>query len=60
MASIKVQTGLRVEETTLEKLRYIATKQKRSFNNLAEYILEREITKYESENGSIPLEKESG
>ena len=58
MATMKIQTGIRVEENTLEKLRFIASRQKRSLNNLAEYVLEREIDKFEAEHGVIPLEKE--
>ena len=59
MATLKIQTGIRVEENTLEKLRFIASKQKRSLNNLAEYVLEREIEKYEAENGAILLKEEA-
>lgn len=40
----------------LEKLRYIALKQKRSLNSLAEYIFDREISAFEAEHGAIPIE----
>ena len=59
MATSKIQTGIRIDETMLKKLRYIASKQKRSLNSLAEYIFDREVNAYEAEHGSITLERES-
>lgn len=41
MATSKIQTGLRLGEKNYEKLRSIAEKENRSFNNLVEYILQR-------------------
>lgn len=55
MATSKIQTGIRLEEICLEKLRFIATKQKRSLNSLAEYVFDREIARYEKEHGTIQL-----
>ena len=59
MAIAKVQTGLRLDEVTHEKLRYIASRQKRSLNAEIEFALEKVINDFESEHGSIPLEPES-
>ena len=56
MPTSKIQTGIRVDEIMLKKLRYIAMKQKRSLNSLAEYIFDREINSFETENGHIPLD----
>ena len=41
MAVIKIQTGLRLDETTYTKLKYLASKENRSINNLAEEIYRR-------------------
>ena len=59
MANPKIQTGLRLEEPTLQKITYIAKKQKRSLNAEIEIAVENSIARYESEHGAIPLEKES-
>ena len=44
--SNKIQTGLRIDEDMYNKLKAIAEKEKRSINNLVEYILQ----KYLDEN----------
>ena len=56
MATDKVQTGIRLEYIALEKIRYIANKQKRTLNSMVEYIVDREIAAYEKENGVISVE----
>ena len=58
MAVIKIQTGLRRDETTYTKLKYLASKENRSINNLAEYVLKKYIEDYEMLNGSIPYSLE--
>ena len=55
MATSKIQTGLRLGEKNYEKLRNIAEKENRSFNNLVEYILQRFLDNYESENGEVVI-----
>lgn len=55
MATSKIQTGLRLEEKNYEKLRIIAEKENRSLNNLVEYILQRFLDNYESENGEVVI-----
>ncbi len=55
MATSKIQTGLRLGEKNYEKLRSIAEKENRSFNNLVEYILQRFLDNYESENGEVVI-----
>ena len=59
MATNKVQTGLRINETTYTKFRYLCTKEKRSLNNMIEYVLQQYVEQYEKENGAIPIETES-
>ena len=56
MATDKIQTGIRLEYDALEKIRFIAKKQKRTLNSLVEYLVEREINTYERENGIIHLD----
>jgi len=56
MATSKIQTGLRLDEVTLLKIKYLAEKEKRSLNNLVEYVLACHIEQYESENGIIPFD----
>ena len=56
MATDKVQTGIRLEYVALEKIRYIAKKQKCTLNSLVEYLVDCEINAYEKENGVIPIE----
>lgn len=53
MATNKIQTGLRINEGTYEKLRYLCVKEQRSLNNLIEYVLQQYVDQYEKENGSI-------
>jgi hypothetical protein len=59
MAVFKIQTGLRIDEPTYEKLRTIAFRENRSINNLIEYIVKRYIDEFEKEKGKIvPLTDE--
>ncbi len=55
MASIKIQTGLRLSEEPYEKLKQISQLEGRSLNNLIEFVLQRFISDYEAENGAIRL-----
>jgi len=58
VATAKVQTGLRLDEKTWEKLNILAKREGRSLNNMTEYIIKRFIEDYESDHGSIapPIE----
>ncbi len=53
MAVIKIQTGLRIDETTYNKLKTLSESENRSLNNLAEFIIKKYISDYEKQNGSI-------
>lgn len=55
MAKAKIQTGLRVNETTYAKLKTLSEKENRSINNLVEYIIQKYLDDFESTNGVIPL-----
>lgn len=56
MATNKVQTGLRINEHTYEKIRYLCAREQRSLNNLIEYVLQQYVEQYEKENGPIPTQ----
>lgn len=55
MAVSKIQTGLRIDETTYGKLKTISGNENRSLNNLVEYILKSYLSDYEKKNGVIPV-----
>ena len=55
MATDKIQTGLRLTESTYKKLKRIAKDEKRTFNNLVEYIVEEYIKMYETQNGPVDV-----
>lgn len=58
MATTKVQTGLRLEESLYEKLKTLADMEGRSLNNLMEYIARRYIAEFEAQNGPLPRPQE--
>ena len=55
MATVKIQTGLRLNEEPYEKLKQIADREGRSLNNLIEFVVQRYIADYEAANGKITL-----
>ena len=55
MAVNKIQTGLRLDESVYGKLKTIATKERRSINNLVEILIQDYLERYEQENGEIPI-----
>lgn len=58
MATNKVQTGLRLHEALYDKIRTISTMEKRSLNNLIEFVLQKYVEDYEKKNGPVPLADE--
>ena len=58
MAVMKIQTGLRLDEPTYNKLKFISIQEKRSINNLVEYVLLQYLTEYEKMHGAIPFSPE--
>jgi len=53
MATSKVQTGLRIEESDYYKIKQIAALEKRTINNLVEHLVHQYILRYERENGPV-------
>lgn len=56
MATIKIQTGLRLDEATYAKLKALASIEGRSLNNLAEYIIKKHLADYEAAHGPLPAD----
>lgn len=55
MAVSKIQTGLRIDETTYGKLKTLSIKDGRTLNNLVEYIIRQYLSDYEQTHGSVPV-----
>ena len=53
MATNKIQTGLRLNESLYIKIRELAARERRSLNNLVEYALQKYVEEYERSNGEI-------
>ncbi len=58
MATNKIQTGLRLNETAYHKLRVLSLRETRSLNNLIEYVLQKYLDEYEAKNGTIVVPAE--
>lgn len=58
MATLKIQTGLRLNETLYDKARALSAQENRSLNNLVEYALQKYIAEYEAANGPIMIPAE--
>ena len=58
MPTIKIQTGLRLDELTYRKLKTLCEEEGRSINNLAEYIIKRYLADYEATHGELPLSQD--
>ena len=55
MPTNKIQTGLRLPETTYGKLRTLSVRENRSLNNLIEYILQQYLEAYEADHGQLSV-----
>lgn len=58
MAVIKIQFTLRLSPVTNAKIKKIAANENRSMTNMIDYLIQKEIRRYETENGEIPLTEE--
>ena len=58
MAGIKTQFTLRLSLESHAKLKKIAMEEERSMTNMIEYLVKKEIARYERENGPIELTEE--
>ena len=57
MKGNRIQTGVRFDMELLYKISYVAKQNKRSLNAQIEYLAEKCVEKYESENGKIDFDK---
>lgn len=55
MPSLVPMRGLRMPDDLYEKLRYIAEKESRSYNQEAVFILRQYVEQYEAQHGEIPV-----
>ncbi|MCI5604143.1 MAG: hypothetical protein ACI4C7_03905 [Clostridia bacterium] len=58
MAVIKAHLTLRLDLETNAKIKIIAEQELRSASNMIDYLVRKEIQRYESENGVITLSEE--
>ena len=58
MPTNKVQTGLRLNGITYEKVKVISAREQRSLNNFIEFVIQRYIEEYEKGNGEIQISPE--
>lgn len=58
MAVIKTQFTLRLDVKVQAKIKKIAELESRSMTNMIEYILKKEISEYESQNGEVIITDE--
>lgn len=58
MPSAVPQRGVRIEDTLYDKLRALAVKDNRSFNQEVVYILRLYLDQYENEHGEIRVPEE--
>lgn len=59
MPSSMPMRGLRMDDQLYLKLKYIAAKESRSYNQEAVYILKNFVEEYESKNGVINVDTDS-
>lgn len=55
MAVIRTQFTLRLDPVIHTKIKKIAISESRTMTNMIEYLIKKEIVRYESENGEIPV-----
>ncbi|MBP1546037.1 MAG: hypothetical protein J6A37_05495 [Oscillospiraceae bacterium] len=58
MPVIKSQFTMRLDPITHYKIKRISEEEKRSLTNMIEYLVSKEIKRYESENGEIKFSDE--
>lgn len=53
MATVSIQTGLRLDEATYEKLKVLSIQEDRSINSLAVHIIRKYLADYEQAHGPL-------
>ena len=55
MAVIRTQFTLRLDPVNHTKIKKIAASESRTMTNMIEFLIKKEIKRYEAENGEIPV-----
>lgn len=55
MAVIRTQFTLRLDPVNHVKIKKIAASESRTMTNMIEFLIKKEIKRYEAENGEIPV-----
>jgi len=58
MSVIRTQFTLRLDPVNHIKIKKIAAEKSRTMTNMIEYLIKKEIARYEKENGEIPISDE--
>lgn len=58
MPVIRTQFTLRLDPLVHVKIKKIAAEESRTMTNMIEYLIKKEISRYEQENGEIPVSDE--
>jgi len=58
MPIIRTQFTLRLDPINHVKIKKIAAEESRTMTNMIEYLIKKEISRYEQENGEIPVSDE--
>lgn len=58
MAVIKTQFTLRLDPINHAKIKKIAEYESRSMTNMIEYLIKKEIARFEADNGVVPVTEE--
>ena len=58
MSSLRTQFTMRMDAANHAKIKKISEAESRSMANMIEYLIKKEIARYEKENGEIPITEE--
>lgn len=58
MPSSRPKIVIYTDDTTIQKIQYIADKDKRATSNYCDLLIQKHIKKYEQENGEIQINEE--
>ena len=58
MPNLRTQFTMRMDSLNHAKIKKIAEAESRSMANMIEYLIKKEIARYEKENGEIPITEE--
>ena len=59
MVKYKPQRNLRLDDETYLKVKFLADKESRSFNNMVEIVLKNYVANYEQQHGEIKVDTDA-